>query len=117
MGAEAAAPENRAVGQDERSRGPVRQHRHGRARPATGRGAAEPPGRSDSVRPVAAMTAAQWRVGIDPAWRHLRTASVPTRARRAVASAPPSLSMIHSTLTAMAATLWEEISQCNRTVL
>ena len=57
---------------------PAAPRRH---RPTAGsaRGAAGPPGRSDSARPVAAITAAQWRDGIDPAWRHLRTASVPRR--------------------------------------
>ena len=41
--------------------------------PAAIRAAAE---RSASVRPVASMTAGQWRAGMACAWRHLRTASV-----------------------------------------
>src|ERR1700688_1275946 len=77
-------------------------------------GSVVPPGRSDSVRPVAAITAAQWRDGMEPAWRHFRTASVPTPVRRAAASAPPSRSMIESTSVVMLPNLWEAISQCNR---
>ena len=77
------------------------------------RGATTPPDRSDKARPVAAITAAQWRDGIDPAWRHLRTASVPTPVRRAAASAPPRRSTTESTLNVMRGTVWEVISQRN----
>ncbi len=112
MGAEAAAPEHRAVGQHQRGGGARRARRRWpRHRRAAAR---RPPCRSASARPVAAITAAQWRDGIDPAWRHLRTASVPTPVSRAAASAPPSRSMMDSTLVVMAATLWEEISHATR---
>src|SRR5579872_1351815 len=66
---------------------------------------------SARVRPVAAMTAAQWRDGMEPDWRHLRTASVPTPVSRAAASGPPSWSMIESTPIVMPGNLWEIISR------
>ena len=113
MRAEAAAPEHRSIGQHERGGGAGRHLARVGAGLVSGRGKAGPPGRSDNARPVAAITAAQWRDGIDPAWRHLRTASVPTPVRRAAASAPPRRSMTLSTSMVMAAYLWELTSQDN----
>src|ERR1700732_1170456 len=77
-------------------------------------GAVGPPDRSRRVRPVAVMTAAQWRAGMDPAWRHFRTASVPTPVRRAAGSGPARRASNDSTLAVMVDNLWEEISQHNR---
>src|SRR5215217_3920168 len=69
----------------------------------------EPSRRSANVKPVAAITAYQWRDGTAPAWRHLRTASVLTPVRREAASAPPSRSRISSIVRAMAAAYRKEI--------
>ncbi len=114
MGAEPATPEDRTVGQHERGRGTLRHLvRIGVGR-RIGVGGGRPPTGPTASEPVAVITAAQWREGMDPAWRHFRTASVPTPVRRAAASAPPSRSMIDSTLAVMAGNLWEVTSQRNR---
>ena len=79
MRAEAAAPEDAAIGQHQGGGGARRACRF----PAAG-GASLP-----SARPVAAIMAGQWREGMALALRHLRTASVETPVRAAAASAPP----------------------------
>jgi hypothetical protein len=56
------------------------------------------PGMSDKARPVAPITAGQCRAGMARAWRHLRTASVPTPHRAAAASCPPRRRTTSSTL-------------------
>src|SRR5271165_6621904 len=65
---------------------------------------------ANPTRPPAIIPG-QCREGIAPACRHLRTASVPTPASRAVASWPPNRSMISSTLSGIAGTPWEVSSR------